>query len=105
MKAAKEPLGSGPWHINDDRTIWTWDQRFVAGIAVNTMWMKPADSDLSITARRLDGESTPLQTHMAKDGTAGYIATTMTFPSPGCWEVTAHSGPSSLTFITRVEAQ
>ena len=105
MKATKEALGSGPWHINDDRTIWTWDQRFVAGVAVNTMWMKPADSDLSITGRRLDGESPPLQAHMAKDATAGYIATTMTFPSAGCWEVTAHSGPSSLKFITRVESQ
>ena len=51
MKATKEPLGSGPWHINDDRTIWTWDQRYVAGVAVNTMWMKPAESELVISWR------------------------------------------------------
>jgi len=105
MKETKAALGSGPWHINDDRTIWAWDQPYVAGTAVNTMWMKPANVDLVITGRRLDGESTPLKIQLAKDSTAGYIATAMTFPKAGCWEVTATAGSSTLTYITRVDAQ
>jgi len=105
MKETKSALGSGPWHINDDRTIWAWDQPYIAGAAVNTMWMKPANVDLVITGRRLDGESAPLKIQLAKDSTAGYIATAMTFPKAGCWEVTATAGSSTLTYITRVDAQ
>jgi hypothetical protein len=96
---------SGPWHINDDRTIWAWDQPYIAGAAVNTMWMKPANVDLVITGRRLDGDSAPLKIQLAKDSTAGYIATAMTFPKAGCWEVTATAGSSTLTYITRVDPQ
>jgi hypothetical protein len=105
MKETKSALGSGPWHINDDRTIWAWDQPYIAGAAVNTMWMKPANVDLVITGRRLDGESAPLKIQVAKDSTAGYIATAMTFPKAGCWEVTATAGSSTLTYITRVDPQ
>jgi len=105
MKETKMALGSGPWHINADQTIWAWDQPYIAGAAVNTMWMKPANEVLVITGRRLDGESAPLRIQLAKDSTAGYIATAMTFPKAGCWEVTATAGSSSLTYITRVDAQ
>ncbi len=105
MKEAKSALGSGPWHINADRTIWAWDQPYIAGAAVNTMWMKPANVDLVITGRRLDGDSTPLKIQLARDSTAGYIATAMTFPKAGCWEVTATAGSSTLTYITRVDPQ
>ena len=105
MKEAKSALGSGPWHINDDRTIWAWDQPYIAGAAVNTMWMKPANVDLIITGRRIDGDSAPLKIQIAKDATAGYIATAMTFPKAGCWEVTATAGSSTLTYITRVDPQ
>jgi hypothetical protein len=105
MKETKSALGSGPWHINDDRTIWAWDQPYIAGAAVNTMWMKPANVDLVITGRRLDGDSDPLKIQLAKDSTAGYIATAMTFPKAGCWEVTATAGSSTLTYVTRVDPQ
>jgi hypothetical protein len=105
MKVAKAPLGSGPWHINEDRTIWTWDQPFVAGARVNTMWMRPENVDLVITGRRLDGDATPLQVRLAKDSTATYIATSLMFPSAGCWEVTATAGSSTLTFVTKVDPQ
>lgn len=99
------PLGSGPWHVSGDGLIQTWDQPFVAGTRVNTMWMRPANADLVITGRRLDGDASPLQVQLAKDGSAGYIATSLSFPAAGCWEVTATAGASTLTFITRVDAQ
>jgi hypothetical protein len=105
MKATKSPLGPGPWQINADRTIWAWDQPYIAGTAVNTMWMKPENADLIISGRRLDGDSSPLQVRVAKDSAAGYIATSLLFPNAGCWEVTATAGTSTLTFVTRVDAQ
>jgi len=105
MKETKSALGAGPWHINADQTIWAWDQPYIAGAAVNTMWMKPANADLVIAGRRLDGESDPLKIQVAKDTTAGYIGTAMTFPKAGCWEVTATAGSSTLTYITRVDPQ
>jgi len=105
MKATKSPLGAGPWRINEDRTIWAWDQPYVAGAAINTMWVKPADTDIVISGRRLDGDSAPLQVRSAKDATAGYIAASLMFPNAGCWEVSATAGSSTFTFITRVDAQ
>ena len=54
MKTAtieKSALGSGPWLINDDRTIWAADQPYVANRSVNTVWMRPANTELTITAR------------------------------------------------------
>ena len=60
MKTAtieKSALGSGPWLINDDRTIWAADQPYVANRSVNTVWMRPANTELTITARRLDGDA------------------------------------------------
>jgi hypothetical protein len=38
-------------------------------------------------------------------GRTGFQATALIFPEPGCWEVTAHSGDATLTFVTRVESR
>jgi len=35
-------------------------------------------------------------------GDAGFQATALVFPEPGCWEVTARSGGATLTFVTKV---
>lgn len=99
------PLGPGPWHVSTDGLIQTWDQPFVAGARVNTMWTRPANADFTIIGRRLDGDAPPLQAQFAKDSSAGYIATSLNFPVAGCWEVTATAGSSTLTFVTKVESQ
>jgi hypothetical protein len=99
----KQPLGDGPWLINEDKTIWAADQPYVAGREVNTVWMKPPNTDLVITARRLDGDAPPLQTKSGVTYNAPYLAIGMTFPQPGCWEITASAGGSQLTFVTTVQ--
>jgi len=98
----KSALGTGPWIINDDRTIWASDQPFVAKRPVTTVWMRPANTELAIVARRLDGDAPRLTVGPAEPFQTAYIATPLTFPSSGCWEVTATAGTSRLTFITRV---
>ena len=98
----KSALGNGPWLINDDRTIWAADQPYVANRSVNTVWMRPANTELTITARRLDGDAPQLTVGPAAPYSTGYIAIGVVFPAAGCWEVTGTAGSSKLTFITRV---
>jgi beta-lactamase regulating signal transducer with metallopeptidase domain len=98
----KMSLGNGPWLINEDKTIWAADQPYVAGVAVNTTWMRPAGADLVITGRRLDGDAPELLVRPAAPYNTPYLGISLVFPIPGCWEVTATAGNSKLTFITRV---
>ena len=98
----KVALGSGPWIISDDRTIWVSDQPYVANRPVTTVWMRPANTELSIVAKRLDGDAPQLNVGPAEPFQTAYIALGMTFPAAGCWEVTASAGTSKLTFVTKV---
>jgi hypothetical protein len=56
----KAALGNGPWIINDDRTIWAAEQPYIAKTSVNTIWMRPPNTELLIAARRLDGDAPKL---------------------------------------------
>lgn len=98
----KMALGDGPWIINADKTIWVADQPYVADRIVNTVWMRPANTELAITARRLDGDAPQLTVGPAAPYRTAYIAIGVRFPSAGCWEVTATAGDSKLTFVTKV---
>jgi hypothetical protein len=100
----KQSFGDGPWFINEDKTIWAADQPYIAGRESNTVWMKPANIDLVITGRRLGADSTSLSVRPpAIYNNSLYLSVGMTFPQPGCWEVTASAGDSKLTFITKVQ--
>jgi beta-lactamase regulating signal transducer with metallopeptidase domain len=98
----KMALGDGPWIINEDRTIWAADQPYIANRTVNTVWMRPANTELTIAARRLDGEAPQLSVGPAAPYRTAYIAIGVVFPAAGCWEVTATAGDSKLTFVTMV---
>jgi hypothetical protein len=98
----KSALGTGPWIINEDRTIWASDQPYVANRPVTTVWMRPANTELAIVARRLDGDAPGMTVGPAQPLQTAYIATPLTFPTAGCWEVTVTAGTSKLTFVTRV---
>jgi hypothetical protein len=66
-------------------------------------WWRTVRGALSITGRRLDGDAPPLRAHIPSGyGDTGFQATSLIFPTPGCWEVTGRAGNASLTFITRV---
>ena len=98
----KVALGNGPWIINDDRTIWASDQPYVANRPMTTVWIRPANTELSIVAKRLDGDAPQLNVGPAEPFQTAYIAIGVTFPAAGCWEVTASAGASKLTFVTKV---
>ena len=98
----KTALGNGPWIINEDGTIWAADQPYIARRTVTTVWMRPANTELKIVARRLDGDAPQLTVGPAEPFQTAYIAIGVTFPAAGCWEVLATAGASTLTFVTKV---
>lgn len=77
------------------------------GGASMKVWMYRDDSakgHLTITGRRLDGAAPPLTAIVPEGyGSVGCQATGIDFPTPGCWQVTVHSGRAALTFVTLVE--
>lgn len=101
-----DPFGSGPWYLNEDRSIWAAWQPLVSGKAGNRiMWIKPPGLKIRITGRRLDGDAPPFEVernsaYLSK----GFEPNRLYFPVPGCWEVTATSGEEELVFVVEVKA-
>jgi hypothetical protein len=58
---------------------------------------------LSITGRRLDAPAPPLTSRVPNGyGTIGFQASGVIFPTEGCWQVTAKTMHTSLTFVAFV---
>lgn len=84
-----------PTHVNSDGSLFTkffwWRGPTVVG-------------KLTIQGRRLDASVPPLQADIPKGyGNTGFQASSLIFPTQGCWKVTARVGNASLTFVTRVK--
>ncbi len=100
------PFGSGPWYVNDDRSLWATWQPLVSGEKGNRiMWIKPPGLELEITGRRLDGDAPPFRVEPnASYLNKGFEPNRLYFPTPGCWEITAVSGERELVFVVEVAA-
>lgn len=98
-----DPFGSGPWYINEDRSIWAGgDATGMREGSNKVLWIRPQGTDLKVSGRRLDGESPPLTAHIPCCYPTGFQSTSLEFASSGCWEIKATAGESTLTFITEV---
>jgi Zn-dependent protease with chaperone function len=95
-------FGSGPWHVNADRTIWVWDQPWSAGDPVRTVSIRPGGERLTVTGRRLDGTEGALESDPAPTGQLAFKTMGFLFSAAGCWEVTVRAGSGELSFVTRV---
>jgi hypothetical protein len=63
-------------------------------------WWRRVRGTLEITARRLDGPTGNVTTIIPTGyGSTGFQASGVSFPTPGCWEVTGRVGDSMLTFV------
>ena len=128
----KKRDGLDRWYANSDRTIWAffwtdlndktpWCCAYVGDNKV--WWIRPAPfPDLSfnegtwllghgkkgreftVTGRRLDAPAPPLRFSVPGVYAQGSQASNLHFPTEGCWEVTAKSGPSILRFVTEVRS-
>lgn len=66
-------------------------------------WWRGVTGTLGIEGRRLDGSAPPLSASIPDGyGSAGFQASSVTFPTEGCWEVTGRVGDATLTFVTLV---
>jgi len=73
-------------------------------LSMKFMWWRPEKgAPLSIDGRRLDASAAPLGASIPY-GYQGqhFQATSLSFPSQGCWEVTGRSGDATLRFVTLV---
>ena len=70
------------------------------------LWLLAGDGPLTLEGRRLDGEAGPLRSEMS-DGFVGrgFQPSYLIFATAGCWEVTAKSNGSALSFVTRVTTE
>jgi hypothetical protein len=96
-------LGSGPWYINADRTIWATvgSEGFRQG-GNKVMWVRPAGPQLIVTGQRLDASAGPLSADIPCCYPSTFQASGLTFPTPGCWQVTAKAGTRELQFVALV---
>jgi cytochrome c2 len=100
-----DPFGYAYWYINADRTIWAGPRPNAQGWQTGgekVLWIRPQGTDLVISGRRLDGAAPPLQADIPCCYPTGFQATGLTFPTAGCWEVTAQAGEHTLRFVTEV---
>lgn len=100
-----DPFGLGYWYINADRTIWAGAPESLSwGTGgEKVIWIRPQGTQLEVNGQRLDGQAPPLDVGIPCCYPTGFQVTGMTFPTSGCWEVTARAGKSELRFVTWVK--
>jgi hypothetical protein len=77
---------------------------FVAKERIKTGWFRPANTVVTISGRRLDGDAPALvaqtETFMAA---RRFQPSVLVFPTEGIWEINAKAGTSAARFVVRVE--
>jgi hypothetical protein len=77
----------GDWYANADRTMWASGGTPVPGtLRTKVLWVRPVGSDLTIDARRLDGDAGPVDVSVPRGYTSTYQASGLTFSTAGCWQ-------------------
>lgn len=93
LRAGRLPSGGYKAIVNPDGSIYA-----------KLGWWRGVQGTFSISGRRLDRSAPPLRVslHTASYPTVGFIPSGLTFPTIGCWRVTARQGIGSLSFVVRV---
>ena len=92
LTAGTLPNGGAMATINRDGSIW-----------LKLGWWRGLAGKRAITGRRLDASATSLRADVPNGyGDRGFVATGLTFPTTGCWEVIGKLGSARLTFVVRV---
>jgi hypothetical protein len=67
-------------------------------------WWRGVRGRFTITGRRLDHPAPPLRVSLHRESypTIGFIPSGLTFPTTGCWRVTARQGVGRLAFVVKV---
>jgi hypothetical protein len=69
-------------------------------------WLDEPEPALTVSAKRLDAEAPPVEIIDATNGwnedTQSFMLVGITFPTPGCWEITGQYQTDTLTFVVWV---
>ncbi len=87
--AGLDPAFAGVWYADS------------SGIKVQ--WRLPIGAPLSIAGERLDAPGPPLRVKIPHGYGASFQPTGLTFPPPGCWQVTGQVPGEQLQFIVLVQ--
>jgi len=68
-------------------------------------WRRALGQQVTVEGQRLDAPALPLAVEIPEGYGAYFQATTLIFPSEGCWEITAKSGDDSLTIMVLVQKE
>jgi hypothetical protein len=103
---AANPNAYAGWWISSDG-VWvslepTRRGAWMTG-ANRVLWIRQEPGDLSLSGRRIDAVARPMEWSIADAdrGLSKQLAF-LTFPTPGCWEVTGVWGTQRLTFVVEV---
>jgi hypothetical protein len=93
------------WYVNADRTLWCLAADWEPGKNVKTAWFRDPRAAIEVTGRRLDATAPPLNIQFPPPDSYRhrFMPSGMTFPTAGCWEVTAKSDGHELKFVTRIK--
>lgn len=93
----------GTWYANADRTLWGWWWGRRHNGEYKVLWVRPRGEQVRVRGERLDGGPGSFRhTFPATDVRATFTASSLAFPGPGCWRVSATSGPAELEFIVAI---
>ncbi len=93
----------GDWYVNADRTMWASGGSPVPGtLRTKVLWVRPVGSELTIDARRLDGDAEPVDIAVPSGYRWTYQASGLTFSTPGCWQITGRADGKTLRFTLNI---
>jgi hypothetical protein len=94
---------SGYWHMSADRRLWApAPAPGVTPTGIGRYWVRPAGTQLTFTARRLDVPGPPVVSEERAGYQTSFYFGTVDIPTDGCWEVTAKAGMSEVTFVAEI---
>src|SRR5918993_4862961 len=94
---------SGYWHISADHLIWAPAPGPISTHKyLGLYWVRPAGTQITITAHRLDVPRPVVVLRERNDYPSGFYWGGFDLPTDGCWQVTATAGASELTFVADI---
>ena len=93
---------NGTWYANDNRTIWAWWWGQTSTGDYKVLWVRPVGAQLKINGRRVDADAPALTAWVPGGYYHSFQASGITFPTDGCWEITASASDARLKFVVRV---
>lgn len=90
--------GDGLWASTDKRFTWT---AAPGGVKVG-WWRAEPGRTLKVIGHRLNGPSAPLVAAIPSGYLRNFQASSLTFPTSGCWKVEAWAGTGALTFVVQI---